>query len=91
MPEAVPVSGTSTYMTWEENTDRPGMDYWSGVHNDPIDYVLFTAATCQQKCYNDPNCMAFTYDSSTRECWLKNGITSAIYKAGLVSGMRACQ
>jgi len=91
VPEAIPITCTSTYMTWEENTDRPGMDYWSGVHSDPIDYVLFTAATCQQKCYNDPNCMAFTYDNNMRECWLKNGIPSAVYKAGLISGMRVCQ
>jgi tetratricopeptide (TPR) repeat protein len=90
-PIILPVTCTSTYMTSEENTDRPGMDYWSDIYSDPIDYVLFTAATCQEKCYNDPACMAFTYDDNLRQCWLKSGVPNAAYKAGDTSGIRVCK
>jgi len=90
-PMILSVTCTSTYMTSEENTDRPGLDYWSDIYSDPIDYVRFTAATCQKKCFDDPACMAFTYDDNLRQCWLKNGAPNAVYKAGDTSGIRVCK
>lgn len=90
-PDIQKVSCTSTYITSEENTDRPGMDYWTDIYSDPIDNVLFTALTCQQKCNDDPACMAFTYDNYLRQCWLKNGKPDPVYKVGDTSGVRVCK
>jgi len=67
------------------------MDYWTDIYSDPIDNVLFTALTCQQKCNDDPACMAFTYDNYLRQCWLKNGKPDPVYKIGDTSGVRVCK
>lgn len=90
-PNPLPVTCTSTYMTWEEFTDRPGMDYWSGTHTGGIDSVAITASKCQQMCLQDSACKAFTYDTYINQCWLKNGQPNPVEKYQDISGIKVCQ
>lgn len=90
-PEPLPVTCTTTFMTWEELTDRPGMDYWSGTHTGGIDSVAITASKCQQMCLDASACQAFTYDTYINQCWLKNGQPDPIYKYQDISGIKVCQ
>jgi len=90
-PDILQVSCTSTIITWEEKTDRPGMDYWSGQYTGGIDSVPISATKCQQMCQNDAECMAFTYDTYNKTCWLKSGKPEPVYKYETISGVRVCQ
>lgn len=90
-PEVLPIACTTTYMTWENDTDRPGLDYWTGTESDPIESIDMTAAKCSEMCYTDSQCMAFTFYIAGHQCWLKNGIPDAVYATGLISGVRACK
>jgi hypothetical protein len=90
-PEPLPVECTSYYMTWEQSTDRPGMDYWNGFVGDPDTPPSQKPVICQDMCLNDTYCQAFTYDTYTNVCWLKNGQPEAVYKYENISGIKVCQ
>ena len=90
-PATLPVSCTSYDVTWEENTDRPGMDYWSGSVGDPDTPPSQKPVFCQYLCKYDTTCMAFTYDINTSLCWLKNNRPGSVQKVNAISGIKVCQ
>jgi len=90
-PGELSVSCYSKSMTWEDNIDRPGMDYWDGRYIEGIDNTFINASRCQQLCLDDTAYKAFTYDANINWCWLKNGIPDPVDKYGLISGFKVCQ
>ena len=87
---SMPASCTNS-MTWEQSIDRPGMDYWNGWVGNPDTPPSQKPVICQDMCLNDSNCQAFTYDTYTNVCWLKNGKPDAVYKYENISGIKVCQ
>lgn len=87
---SVPARCTNS-MTWEQSIDRPGMDYWNGWVGNPDTPPSQKPVICQDMCLNDSNCQAFTYDTYTNVCWLKNGRPDAVYKYENISGIKVCQ
>ncbi|MCL4530670.1 MAG: NB-ARC domain-containing protein [Chloroflexi bacterium] len=87
----LPIACTTYSMTWEQSTDRPGMDYWNGWVGDPDTPASQKPVICQTKCLNESNCQAFTYDTYTNVCWLKNGKPDPVYKYETISGIKVCQ
>lgn len=55
------------------------------------DYVHFKAKkskNCSNKCLKDPNCKAFSFNQTTRICWLKAGKPQEQYQENIVSGFK---
>jgi len=90
-PDMLSVSCYAKSMTWEDNSDRPGMDYWDGRYIKGIDDTFIDASKCQQLCLDDTACKAFTYDTNINWCWLKNGVPDPVDKYGVISGFKVCQ
>src|SRR6266705_3219562 len=72
--------------TFEPDTDRPGIDYRS------FDLPSPSPQLCQQQCYNEPVCRAWTYvrpglQGPFARCWLKNGIPPAAPSDCCTSGV----
>ena len=65
----------------QSRTDFPGGDY---RHDDNVSF-----ADCVSVCENEEGCKSFSFIAKRKQCWLKTGVTSAIPKAGVVSGVKA--
>ncbi|PRP75636.1 endo-1,3(4)-beta-glucanase [Planoprotostelium fungivorum] len=67
--------------------DRPGED----LPNQPVDiWPTSTAVDCQWKCYIEPRCVAWAYDScSHTRCWLKSSAPAGGAMACRDSGVMA--
>ncbi|MBB3570784.1 PAN domain-containing protein [Rhizobium sp. BK491] len=50
-----------------------------------------TPLDCRLACVDDNRCMAFTYNYSTKQCWLKGAIGTPIPGKGMVSGVKKFQ
>jgi len=90
-PEELEVTCTNFAMSWEPDIDRPGMDYWNGWVGDPDMASSQRPVICQEKCLNDTNCLAFTYDANAGLCWLKNGRPEPVPGYNMISGIKTCQ
>ncbi|OGF66381.1 MAG: hypothetical protein A2Y62_12455 [Candidatus Fischerbacteria bacterium RBG_13_37_8] len=76
--------------TFEENTDRPGMNLSNFDLSSP-DPLL-----CQNECNDEPECKAWTYvkpgiQGPNARCWLKTGIPDAIPNDCCISGIKQAQ
>ncbi len=65
----------------EVGFDRPGADvgYNTGVAS--VD-------ACERKCTETPVCKAFTYVTTSKECFLKGAVPAAVAMTGAVSGVK---
>lgn len=70
---------------FEEGMSRPGGDY----HAVQLDGGDGDGARCRDLCAADERCRAFTYDSRSAECALKERVGDAVPAAGSVSGLAA--
>ena len=43
---------------------------------------------CLTACADNPNCLAFTYNPTTRTCWLKNPVPNQKSSPGAISGVK---
>ncbi len=71
----------------EQNTDRPGLDYYSFNLSHP------NPALCRQTCDADDRCKAWTYvkpgiQGPTARCWLKHAVPRAYTNNCCVSGVK---
>lgn len=64
----------------EYNVDREGNDYTS--------FGAGSADICQDQCARDERCVAFSYVSSRRRCYLKDAPSPASSENGVTSGVR---
>lgn len=74
-------------VSWESNTDRPGMNYHDFWMNTP------GAEKCRKACANDPKCRAYTYvkpgvQGPKARCWMKHGVPSPKSSSCCVSGVK---
>lgn len=67
-------------MTIRAKTDYPG--------NDMGKFTQTTLRACLLACSRSVSCLAFTYISHRRECWLKSVKGAAESRAGLISGIK---
>lgn len=63
----------------EPGTDRFGLDYF--VERTP------SAQVCKANCEKDGACRAFTWRSTTQDCWRKTGVPEPTPGVNLVSGL----
>ena len=65
---------------------RGGIDYPGGDYRS---YETSSWQNCSRACYVESNrCVAFTYVTAARTCWLKDRIVDAAFLDGAVSGKR---
>ncbi|OWV67258.1 hypothetical protein ATY76_15020 [Rhizobium sp. R339] len=50
-----------------------------------------TPLNCRLACVDDNRCMAFTYNHSKKQCWLKGSIGTPMLGKGMVSGIKKFQ
>lgn len=65
----------------EDSTDRYG----------GVDYSNFTTAgpqACSDSCLADSRCMAFSFNVSANQCWLKGDVPLRVENSGFVSGVK---
>lgn len=72
--------------TWEENIDRPGMDYRN------FDLASPDARLCQRECAAMRDCVAWTYvrpgvQGPRARCWLKSGAPAQVRNTNTISGI----
>ncbi len=77
----------NTVLPLELNTDRGGQDY----RNFELEGERYI--DCQAACQNDNSCRAYTYvppgvQGAKARCWLKNGVPTNRYTAGMISGVK---
>jgi hypothetical protein len=65
----------------ETDTNRPGNDF--------DNFFTETAQDCEKMCQTDTRskCMAWTFETDSKWCWLKEGIPARSVKNGAVSGI----
>ena len=73
--------------SFEQNRDRPGMDYKN------FNLPAAQPVLCQQACEAEAQCRAWTYvkpgvQGPTARCWLKNGVPPAKVTNCCVSGVK---
>lgn len=71
----------------ELNTNRPGSDYKN------FDLSSADPQLCQQECYNDAQCKAYTYvkpgyQGANARCWLKNAVPNPQTDDCCISGVK---
>jgi hypothetical protein len=83
-----PTSGAATPApaftpTYEQNTDRPGQDYYNFPASLPV------ASLCQMACVADARCHAWAYNpgQSAPACWLKSKVPAPVKSSGVVAGV----
>jgi serine protease Do len=64
----------------EESADYAGGDFQ--------ELSKATFADCLQACESHPGCMAFSYVSRRKQCWLKSQAGTSIAKKGVTSGIK---
>jgi hypothetical protein len=67
-------------LTEERDTNREGSDY-TRIRVDDL-------RECKTECWEDDRCRAYTYNSSKRECYLKDGVPRASRRSDTVSGVK---
>lgn len=73
----------SMQCTVNVNSDLPGSDIASLTN-------IGSLSTCQTRCRNNLNCRCYTYQASSKRCWLKTGqCTNYRYGHALQSGICA--
>lgn len=71
----------------EQNKDRPGSDLGPGIS-------VSSAEECQQRCYDNNECQAFTYvrpgaqGNDRALCYLKNAVPNAVDNTCCISGIK---
>ena len=70
-------------LAWKEDTDRPGSDYTHYNVNSPEE--------CQQACWNEDKCLAWTYvrpgvQGRSARCWLKDSVPPSRRDSCCISG-----
>jgi hypothetical protein len=88
MAAAMILSIAGQTYAWEDNTDRPGMDYknFNLTASDP--------ALCENACKGDATCKAWTYvkpntiQGPQARCWLKNSVPAAKANQCCISGVK---
>jgi hypothetical protein len=68
----------------EYNVDRYGGE----------DYSNFTSPSspaCSESCLSDPKCMAFSFNVSANQCWLKGNVPLRVQNSTYVSGVKILQ
>lgn len=83
----VQVSVAGEAQGFEQNTDRPGMDYKS------FDLPEARPGMCWKACANEGKCKAWTYvkpgvQGPKARCWLKHGVPKARPADCCVSGVK---
>jgi hypothetical protein len=78
VPNATYNSQTTTGVRFEYNIDRMGSDY------DTV--ATSSAAVCDDLCYFQDECMAWTWVKSNGNCWLKNSVPGTSYNTNTISG-----
>jgi len=68
----------------EAGTDYPGMDLNLDTGR-TTDRKAF-AADCQALCTENPECNFFGWKESSKECWLKTGVSGKVAQEGTTSG-----
>lgn len=68
-------------VTLEQNVDYGGSDYLRETTSNEY--------ACQDLCWQDSRCTAFTFDRSNNDCWLKNSVPGASGCDVCVSGVVA--
>ena len=73
---------------WEQGVDRPGSDLAN------FDLDKDDPALCQEACFLNPECKAWTYvhrgiQGAQPRCWLKNAIPEAVPNDCCISGTQA--
>jgi PAN domain len=71
--------GKST-LTVMGQVDLPGSDYRTLTRTD--------LELCADVCEGDPKCIAFTYVTSVRKCWLKSSLPTSIISRSTISGFK---
>lgn len=66
------------------DTDFPGNDV------DRIEGRVYSARECQRLCQGLSTCERWTYQPTTKSCYLKSGAGGPTFASGLVSGPRIC-
>ena len=74
-------------MAWEQNVDRPGMDYRN------FDLNVADPGLCEKACMDDEKCKAYTYvkpgvQGPKARCWLKHSVPQARGNDCCVSGVK---
>ena len=67
-------------LTEEWDFDRRGNDF--------DDFRVDSVAQCKQECRDDNRCRAYTYDTRTRTCYLKDRANTPQRSAGMVTGYK---
>jgi hypothetical protein len=72
---------------WEDNTDRPGMDYKN------FDLTAADPSLCENACKGEATCKAWTYvkpgiQARAARCWLKNDVPAPKNNQCCVSGIK---
>ena len=80
-----PTGPVGSNVSYEANTNRPGMDY--------NHFAVNNANQCRNACQADSNCMAYTFvragvQGPQAQCWLKNGVPGAVPNNDCISGVR---
>lgn len=75
-------------VTLEQDTDRPGSDYWN------FDLSQAAPERCRNVCAGAPRCKAFTYvkpgvQGTNARCWLKDSVPQAGPSSCCISGVKA--
>ncbi len=80
-------SSPSGSFTYEDNTDRTGMDYrhFTPTHAD--------AKQCKNRCRQESQCLAYTYVKASvvpprGRCYLKSGVPAAVNNTCCISGVK---
>ena len=67
-------------LTEEWDLDRRGNDYQ--------DYRADSLGECKQECLDDNRCRAYTFDTRTRTCYLKDRANAPLRNEGMVTGYK---
>ena len=72
--------------TWciEENVNYPGNDLT------PVGLEADTSADCQELCQHNGECKAFTWNPTTKKCFLKNEKSIQVKGGPLTAGDKFC-
>ena len=67
-----------------QSTNQNGVNY---LGNAQSSYHNSNQANCQQMCIAQPSCAAWTYNTQTTECQLKNNVSGTEQNSAMVSGL----
>ena len=66
-----------------------GIDRYGG--GDYRDFYVPSVQACSDSCLKDPECMSFSFNVSSNQCWLKNDVPLRVENKGFISGVKFMQ